>query len=58
MKTVDPGKEEKKTPPDMDTVKREFPADQLSEEFIQEKADWSEDISEVKKKSANNSKSK
>lgn len=46
MKTTDPRKSEKKTPPDMDTVKREFPNDQPAEEFIDEKSDWSEDISE------------
>ena len=47
---TDPRKSEKKTPPDTDTIPQEFPDSGEGEEFIGEKSDWSEDVSEIKKK--------
>lgn len=50
MKTTDPRKNEKKTPPDMDIIPRELPPQEPAiEEYIDEESDWSEDKSEYDK---------
>lgn len=46
--TEDPRKNEKKTPPDTDTMPRELPSDEPAiEEYIDDKSNRSEDKSEV-----------
>lgn len=50
MKTTDPRKTEKKTPPDTDLIPRELPSEEPAiEEYIDNKSDWSEDKSEYDK---------
>lgn len=50
MNTTDPRKNEKKTPPDTDTIPRELPPDEPAiEEYIDDKSDWSGDKSEYDK---------